>query len=65
MSATPVPASRQPLQRRHIEALVAVADHQSVHRAARELGMTQPAVSRLLADAEKMLGARPRRKNKH
>ncbi|HTK00026.1 MAG TPA: LysR substrate-binding domain-containing protein [Bordetella sp.] len=58
MSSTPLSRSRQPLQRRHIEALVAVADYQSVHRAARELKMTQPAVSRLLADAEKLLGTR-------
>jgi DNA-binding transcriptional LysR family regulator len=50
--------SKKNLQRRHIETLVAVADHHSVHRAARELDMTQPAVSRLLAEAESMLGAR-------
>lgn len=58
MCPAPASRSRQSLQRRHIEALVAVADHESVHRAARELRTTQPAVSRLLADAEKILGAR-------
>ena len=58
MCPAPPPRSRQPLQRRHIETLVAVADHESVHRAARELKMTQPAVSRLLAEAEKLLGTR-------
>ena len=58
MCTTPLSRARQPLQRRHIEALVSVADYLSLHRAARELKMTQPAVSRLLADAEKLLGTR-------
>lgn len=50
--------AKKPLQRRHIETLVAVADSHSVHRAARDLNMTQPAVSRLLVEAENLLGAR-------
>lgn len=49
-------SSRKLLQRRHIQALVAVADGHSVHRAARELRISQPAVSRLLAEAERLLG---------
>lgn len=52
-----VPA-KKPLQRRHIEALVSIADHSSVHRAAISLGMPQPALSRLLSEAEDRLGAR-------
>lgn len=44
------------LQRRHLEAVVAIADHGSVHAAARELGMAQPALSRLLGEAETLLG---------
>jgi DNA-binding transcriptional LysR family regulator len=45
------------LQRRHLEAIVAIADHRSVHAASRGLGMAQPALSRLLAEAERLLGA--------
>lgn len=44
------------LQRRHLEAIVAVADHLSVHAAGRALGMQQPALSRLLSEAERQLG---------
>lgn len=44
------------LQRRHLEAVVAVADHRSVHAAARALGTPQPALSRLLSEAERALG---------
>lgn len=51
-------SSKKPLQRRHIEALVAVGDSQSVHRAARDLGMPQPVLSRLLGEAETLIGAR-------
>lgn len=50
--------SVKPLQRRHVEAVVAIADHGSVHRAATALGMPQPALSRLLAEAETRLGGR-------
>lgn len=50
------PSSKKSLQRRHLETLVAVADSRSVHRAARQLGTAQPAVSRLLGEAEALLG---------
>lgn len=59
------PSKTKPLQRRHIEALVAVGDVLSVHRAARELGMQQPTVSRLLAEAESLLGARLFERSSH
>jgi DNA-binding transcriptional LysR family regulator len=48
--------ARPSLQRRHLEAVVAVADHRSVHAAARALGTPQPALSRLLSEAEKAMG---------
>lgn len=48
-------AAAKSLQRRHIEVLVAVADAKSVHRAAALLSMSQPAVSRLLGEAEAIL----------
>lgn len=44
------------LQRRHLEALVAIGEQRSVHAAARELGMAQPALSRLLGEAEARAG---------
>jgi DNA-binding transcriptional LysR family regulator len=44
------------LRLRQLEALEAVAQHGSMTRAAHELGISQPAVSRLLADLEKTLG---------
>jgi len=47
---------RSAVQRRHLEALVAVAHAGSVHSAARALGMAQPALSRVLAEAERLLG---------
>jgi DNA-binding transcriptional LysR family regulator len=53
------------LQRRHIEALVAVGDGLSVHRAARDLGVPQPVLSRLLAEAEAVLGARLFERSSH
>jgi DNA-binding transcriptional LysR family regulator len=58
-------SSKKPLQRRHIEALVAVGDSQSVHRAARELGMPQPVLSRLLGEAETLIGARLFERSSH
>ncbi|WP_042876055.1 LysR family transcriptional regulator [Cupriavidus necator] len=58
-------APDKPLQRRHIEALVAVGDHRSVHRAAREMGVPQPVLSRLLAEAEGLLGARLFERSSH
>ncbi len=56
---------KKPLQRRHIEALVAVGDGHSVHRAARDLGVPQPVLSRLLAEAETLLGARLFERSSH
>jgi DNA-binding transcriptional LysR family regulator len=53
------------IQRRHIEALVAVADSLSVHAAAREIGMPQPALSRLISEAEQLLGARLFQRSSH
>ncbi|AOB30097.1 hypothetical protein AKI39_04420 [Bordetella sp. H567] len=53
------------LQRRHIEALVAVGESRSVHRAARELGVPQPVLSRLLAEAEALIGARLFERSSH
>jgi DNA-binding transcriptional LysR family regulator len=44
------------LQRRHLEAMVAVSDSGSVHQAARRLQIAQPALSRLVSDAERLLG---------
>jgi DNA-binding transcriptional LysR family regulator len=55
MTRTP---KKKPLQRRHIEAVVAVGDSRSVHRAARDLGVPQPVLSRLLGEAETLIGAR-------
>ena len=49
--------SKRQLQRRHLDALVAVGDSGSVHRAARDLGIAQPALSRLLSEAEALIGA--------
>ncbi len=46
------------LQRRHIDALVAIGESHSVHSAARSLGSSQPALSRLLSEAETLIGAR-------
>lgn len=53
-----LPYKKKQLQRRHIAALVAVGDSLSVHAAAREIGMSQPALSRLLAEAEELLATR-------
>ena len=47
---------RQKLRLRQFEALMAVIQHSSVTRAAQELGISQPAVSRLLADLGQTLG---------
>lgn len=46
------------LQRRHIDALVALGDCGSVHSASRSLGISQPALSRLLSEAETLVGTR-------
>lgn len=47
---------KQKLRLRQFEALMAVVQHSSVTRAAKELGISQPAVSRLLADLGQTLG---------
>ncbi|VTU18010.1 Galactose-binding protein regulator [Variovorax sp. PBS-H4] len=50
--------TQRAIQRRHLVAIVAIADGKSVHRAAATLALAQPAVSRLLAEAEQLLGGR-------
>jgi len=63
-SASPVivkfmnPPKKKYLQRRHIEALVAVAEHGSIHCAAIKMDMPQPALSRLVVEAEARLEGR-------
>lgn len=59
-AARPTAAARAAgvLQYRHLLALVTIADAGSVHRAAQQLGMPQPALSRQLAEAERLLDAR-------
>jgi DNA-binding transcriptional LysR family regulator len=47
---------RSRLKMRHVQLLVAVDVQRSIHKAAAQLGMTQPAATRLLADLEAMLG---------
>lgn len=49
---------KKSLQRSHIEALVAVAEHGSIHTAAMSMKMSQPALSRLLVEAEARLEGR-------
>lgn len=46
------------LQRTHLDAIVAIGREGSVHAAARSLRRTQPALSRLLNEAETLLGTR-------
>ncbi|WP_162573984.1 LysR family transcriptional regulator [Variovorax sp. PBL-H6] len=50
--------SQRAIQRRHLVAIVAIEDGKSVHRAAAALELAQPAVSRLLSEAEQLLGGR-------
>jgi DNA-binding transcriptional LysR family regulator len=59
------PTKGKTLQRRHIAALVAVGESLSVHAAARDIGMPQPALSRVLSEAERMLGARLFERSRH
>jgi len=47
---------KQKLRLRQFEALMAVIQHSTVTRAAKEMGISQPAVSRLLADLGQTLG---------
>jgi len=57
----PVPPAhrlRGRLRFRHLELLVALGEHASLHQASRALAMTQPAASKLLREIEAMLGAR-------
>lgn len=56
-SAPSVPLHRR-LKLRHLELLAALQGEASLHRAARELGMTQPAASKLLLEAESAVGLR-------
>jgi DNA-binding transcriptional LysR family regulator len=46
------------LEVRHLRALCAIADHGSVHRAARRLGVTQPSLTTQLTRIERALGGR-------
>jgi DNA-binding transcriptional LysR family regulator len=52
-----IPLHRR-LRVRHLELLTALETQASLHRAARELGMTQPAASKLLLEAEAAVGCR-------
>ncbi|EST38630.1 hypothetical protein N566_06265 [Streptomycetaceae bacterium MP113-05] len=46
------------LEVRHLRALCAIADHGSVHKAARQLGVTQPSLTTQLSRIERALGGR-------
>jgi DNA-binding transcriptional LysR family regulator len=52
------PPLHRRLKLRQLEVLEALGRHASLHRAARELGMTQPAASKLLQEVEGLIGAR-------
>lgn len=52
-----IPLHRR-LRVRHLELLASLNAQPSLHRAARELGMTQPAASKLLREAEAAVGCR-------
>ena len=47
---------KKAIQRRHIDALIAIGDNGSVHKAAKELGVPQSVLSRLLSEAEAIFG---------
>lgn len=51
-------APRMELEVRHLRVLCAIADAGSLHKAARELGMTQPSLSTQLRRIEQLLGGR-------
>lgn len=46
---------RSRLKMRHVQLLVAIDDHRSIHKAATSLNMTQPAATKLLSDLEDLL----------
>lgn len=59
--ANPIPNDwflRSRLKMRHVQLLVAIDDHRSIHKAAAGLSMTQPAATKLLSDLEDLLGLR-------
>jgi DNA-binding transcriptional LysR family regulator len=49
---------RSRLKMRHVQLVAAVDDLRSIHKAAAQLRMTQPAATRLLSDLEDLLGLR-------
>lgn len=59
--ANPFPGDwflRSRLKMRHVQLLVAIDDHRSIHKAAAGLNMTQPAATKLLSDLEDLLELR-------
>ena len=46
------------LKLRHLRSFVAVAEHRSLVRAAQSLALTQPAVSKAIAELEDIVGLR-------
>lgn len=50
------PASRA-LKLQHLHAIVSIGRHHNAHRAATELGLTQPAVSKIVREVEAIFGA--------
>lgn len=48
----------QKLKLRHLRAIRAIADHQSLQRASATIGVTQPALTKTLRDVEEICGAR-------
>ena len=47
---------RARLKMRHLQLFAALDEHRNIHRAAEELGMSQPAASKLLGELEYLLG---------
>ena len=47
---------RSRLRMRHLEMLVALGEHASIHKVSRELNMSQPAASKLLREIERAFG---------
>lgn len=56
---------RARLRFRHLELLVALGEHGSLHQASRALAMTQPAASKLLREIELMLGTQLFERSRH